>query len=636
VRFVAAANRAIATCNARVAAEDNSTPAVFSTYADFNGRVKTTASVDWNAVPAHVLGTSYDTPDITTVVQEVVDRADWATGNNMVVFVANNSSTAGAAREEAAFENVTYAEPELHILYEESAGQEATCDAEVYIANKHNTAQLTHIFVDDGGVFGANLLAGNPPYSLFPAVPAVGDAVYFGIDTTHANSGPFDNLVFDLSQATDIGGAGLVWEVWDGFGGAWATTVWQRDNTNGLRTAGVGSYHRRLEYDAAVVEWQPNLVNGVTAYWLRLRTLAVGTQPAIQQTRHVYTCTWPYVDTSATAVTGDIDALARIVVHNQSAHSAAPNSHMMNTARVIAGLRSLSRGTNYSAYLNASDEQNPTGLTAVLDAGTCSFFNWNRTGTGRCVLWNPAGVVAPAALLYHYTFTPALAEEYYGRYHAFLRMEQIGGAAEDFSFYAVLTFSGRAIELWRSPTVTNPGTAPNQDPELLDLGPIDFSPDVYAPGEQLEDVYIDVYGANTNAAPGDAYIYEVILMPVDERAFDTFPDRAADLAVTNDWNIYSNRYEYNTRLNVDGGVIYPKRHARAYTQEGDNDYVTARWQVIAPGPPILHPNVTQRWWFLMLRYFEPAAVNQEHPYTHIGAQVLIDAQRRYLLPRGAR
>ncbi|GAH09833.1 unnamed protein product, partial [marine sediment metagenome] len=95
---------------------------------------------------------------------------------------------------------------------------------------------------------------------------------------------------------------------------------------------------------------------------------------------------------------------------------------------------------------NASDEQNPTGLTVTADAGTVSEVDWARTATGRSMLWNPAGAVADV-LLYHYDFSEALASEYYGRYHAYLRVEQVGGAVDDFSFYAVLTYSLRSMEL---------------------------------------------------------------------------------------------------------------------------------------------------------------------------------------------
>lgn len=67
--------------------------------ADFSssplGRTKTTASVDWDetsmADEAEIV-----TPDIKTIVQEIVDRGSWASGNDMG-FIIENDGTSGSS-----------------------------------------------------------------------------------------------------------------------------------------------------------------------------------------------------------------------------------------------------------------------------------------------------------------------------------------------------------------------------------------------------------------------------------------------------------------------------------------------------------------------------------------------------------
>lgn len=80
------------------AAEDN--PATFNsttndvvTVAQGGDRVYTSTSVPW----AHTYsGMGFDTeakPDVTSIIQEIIDRANWASGDALVLFVAGDSGT---------------------------------------------------------------------------------------------------------------------------------------------------------------------------------------------------------------------------------------------------------------------------------------------------------------------------------------------------------------------------------------------------------------------------------------------------------------------------------------------------------------------------------------------------------------
>ena len=62
--------------------EDNVTQ--FSNTANnITDRTTTTASVPWDAEPWNTGATAFSTSDITPIVQEIVTRSGWASGNSM-------------------------------------------------------------------------------------------------------------------------------------------------------------------------------------------------------------------------------------------------------------------------------------------------------------------------------------------------------------------------------------------------------------------------------------------------------------------------------------------------------------------------------------------------------------------------
>ncbi len=109
--------------NSRISADDTDNAVTFSTLANFDTRYanRTTARVDWDAIPAWVGNTEYDSPEIKTVIQEIVDRAGWASGNSLAIFWedfddrstrANDCQRAGYSYDGS----IAYA-PKLTIIY---------------------------------------------------------------------------------------------------------------------------------------------------------------------------------------------------------------------------------------------------------------------------------------------------------------------------------------------------------------------------------------------------------------------------------------------------------------------------------------------------------------------------------------
>ena len=108
-------------------AADNAT--TFSTAINnISGRPRTTAAVQWLPA-AWTAGTVYDSPSLTTIVQEIVNRTGWASGNSMVYIIhctdSVPSSDCGSRSADSWNGNAATA-PELHIEWTDGAGSPAS------------------------------------------------------------------------------------------------------------------------------------------------------------------------------------------------------------------------------------------------------------------------------------------------------------------------------------------------------------------------------------------------------------------------------------------------------------------------------------------------------------------------------
>ena len=87
--------------------------------AGFDAMARTTAAVAWDFSTTWTADVEFTSPDISTVIQEVVDRAGWASGNALIVFVRNDlgagadnrriGQTYAGAPAKSAKLNITYA-----------------------------------------------------------------------------------------------------------------------------------------------------------------------------------------------------------------------------------------------------------------------------------------------------------------------------------------------------------------------------------------------------------------------------------------------------------------------------------------------------------------------------------------------
>jgi hypothetical protein len=103
------------TANANIYFNDVTNPTTPTSTATANA-LALTAAIPWNSIPAWTAGARYDSPDLASILQTIVDRADW-TGNNDVILVIKDNASSNAARRRPVSNDGTLARPVLTVLY---------------------------------------------------------------------------------------------------------------------------------------------------------------------------------------------------------------------------------------------------------------------------------------------------------------------------------------------------------------------------------------------------------------------------------------------------------------------------------------------------------------------------------------
>lgn len=85
------------TASFNISASNEDDPSSFSSYPRYLLRNKSkTASVAWSNIPNWSKNASYESPKINSVIQQLVDRPGWQTGNDMMLIVSDFSGVRGA------------------------------------------------------------------------------------------------------------------------------------------------------------------------------------------------------------------------------------------------------------------------------------------------------------------------------------------------------------------------------------------------------------------------------------------------------------------------------------------------------------------------------------------------------------
>ena len=360
------------------------------------------------------------------------------------------------------------------------------------IANFRDTIALTHIYNEDnsgGPSYSANLIA-STVFDYFPAVPALNDAVYFG-----STSGPFRIAVMYLSIALSAG-VNFTWEFWNG--AIWTTGIYPSYGADAVWT----STGTRLISVDTPTGWTTNAVNGVTAYWIRCRisNFVNWTTSPRQGAQVVYNARDTYFSIANDQINGDVDALALLRLLKQ-------HTNTISIKFVALGLKS--RGlTAFTSRLNAGG-QNPTGWSEAYGTDTTQVADINAPGNNRASCTFATATTMTTRVTITNT-TGSITKDFGGVYQAYLRCQQSGGSAGAVSVRLVVT-SDAAVN---GDTIALTGVAAGI--ELINLGRITISAVGFIEAVDTGRTLTFAIQASATSVTPDIYIYDLILIPVDE------------------------------------------------------------------------------------------------------------------------
>ncbi len=493
-----------------------------------------------------------------------------------------------------------------------SVGRAATCLDEVFLANKHSPAQLTDIFHydDSAGVWSGNLVGAALPFAFLPAVPAASDIVYFLIDEAVAGGGPFNSLALDIGTAA-VNITSGAWEYWDG--AAWsALTV--RDN------ASVGAPFDQTGVKAVAWDppddWAVALVNGLRAWAVRFRVTAVGggPTPPQQANRDIYTINRGYFEIAAAQVGGEIPALACAKYNDQGARAVGAGA-----TGIVYGLRSVSRGAGFSAYVNLTDRGNPNNI-AVITGGIGAFVDYPLAPAGRAVSVNPGAPTALTAGNAAQVIFNTTGKEFHGDFHLYLRTVQTGGAASDY----YLSYSVRCVSMQvdsRLFYLSELGDPSTGEMALTDLGQVKLPPGLGPLNASEYPSTVAIwFGVGTDAAaPGHLYLLDLILIPIDECAG----------VITGADELYALPSVYAGRVMQSDSVYHPLvDHLARMVYAAIPAQIVGDWRSTQAGPFAWQPDEQQQLWALSFR-------EGNLSFLHFTYSIQAFRNQRYLGMRGA-
>lgn len=108
-------NQAGTTVNLRLACEDIDDATTFSTVANYNARNRT-SYINWSNLSAWTANIWYNSTDISSIIQTVINRVGWSSGNDIVIF-CEDDGTSTSFRTNTYYESDTTKAPKLVITY---------------------------------------------------------------------------------------------------------------------------------------------------------------------------------------------------------------------------------------------------------------------------------------------------------------------------------------------------------------------------------------------------------------------------------------------------------------------------------------------------------------------------------------
>jgi hypothetical protein len=176
-------------------------PTFSSTNWDISNRTRTSAAVSWNPEPwtiRNIAGPNQQTPDITPVIQEILNQSGWSDSNSLVIII-----TGSGKRVVEAYDGVSTAAPLLHVEYYSSP---PTNQAPTVDAGQDQTIILPNSAILNGTVSDDGLP--NPPGSVttsWTKVSGPGTVTFADSSSVDTTASFFTDGLYVLSLTADDG-----------------------------------------------------------------------------------------------------------------------------------------------------------------------------------------------------------------------------------------------------------------------------------------------------------------------------------------------------------------------------------------------------------------------------------------------
>jgi len=196
LEFVASAGDSASPVNLTIYAEDTDSASVFSTGTGaLDALTVTTANTAWNPT-AWVLNTVYQSPNITDVIQEIIDRPGWVSNNEINVVIFGDGVNRRRAKS---YDNVTTEAPLLVIEFTAAGDQDADGTVGTIVSMVGEASAAVAVSDSSGAIVGMTAESGT-----LQAVDADSIGVILGaeIDGTPSFGGSADYQVVLGATAT--------------------------------------------------------------------------------------------------------------------------------------------------------------------------------------------------------------------------------------------------------------------------------------------------------------------------------------------------------------------------------------------------------------------------------------------------
>lgn len=517
--------------NVTIYGEKDPHSAIFTTYANFMGRTRTTAFINTNGLPGLTIHARYRYLNLAGIVTEIINLAGWSSGHDMTFFLQGQNMGAGAGYEVFMnpVDDPAWPPPQLVITYlngDVPYGISTPRCTETYAVGYHVNKQLSnvHVYVNSTNILGPNILNVQPS-ALVPAGPlAVGDRLYFGADF------PFKNIVLNLASAGD-GTVSYVWHYSTAGGPASGnlTNVVEHPFMLFSGLANTGTYLAEWDTVPYGGGWAKNVITDAfgivtpSLYWVSIEITGITVPPVLgpsQILQPPYVTAWPFWETTAEEVGGDIDALLRFLLIQYEANYGTPVNVQDAHNHLLLGTRHCSRGLEFTPYLNC--QYNQAGISNGVYAPSI-YAASTEAPCGLEVQYVTAGTSAEAAIE-DWTLTgAALTRQYSGVFRVFVRGYVTAGPGKvGFRCRFISptgSFSTATIyaqtEVGYQTTMTLAGAGLGFD--LVDLGTISFQAEG---GLAYTSIRIMLTGQTIGAAGFN--VTDLILFPVDETVLELY------------------------------------------------------------------------------------------------------------------